>query len=143
MSDPITIKSGLYEATVYVEGGWPAGVYFDNAAVAAGDPEFAKLASQEAALEDRRWSHRGDYPDVDALYDQKNARYMQATTRIAGELAPAILDAVEGTRVDPGGLRFDAHAGCRDCRCTPGVVGLLGAQVNVRLASENEARQEG
>ncbi len=134
MSDPITIKSGIYEATVATRGGWPAGVYFDNDAVAAGDPEYAALASQEAALEDRRWSHRGDYPDVDDLYDRMNGRFEEAATRIAGELAPAILDTVEGTGLDPNGLRFDMYAGCECGRCTPGVVGLLGAHVCVSLA---------
>jgi len=146
MTRKTSITSGRYQLDIDtdVRGrfGAPQGFYFPHGVVEAVDPEYADLARQEHELGGRRedggkWAPRGVDPEVDDLYDRLNGRYVETVTRVADEVLPDVLAAVDGTRVEPDGLRFDRHAGC-SCPCTPGVAGLRGASVDVYLTDRSD-----
>lgn len=92
------------------------------------DETLADLVRQEEALGDLRGAERGDFPQVDALYQRLNDRLTNTKTVIARE-AVALLDGiVEGDVGRAAGLAgFSVLAGCKACPCTPGVI--LGARL--------------
>ena len=97
-------------------------IYIENPVALAADEELRQLHDEEASLGDRRWARRGKCPDVDALYDRLNARWLRVWEQIAREILPDLAGAVDG---DPAALtdsvRGNPKAGCDACPCSPGV----------------------
>lgn len=97
-------------------------VYYANTRVyvtdklAEQDETLKQLTTQEENLGEKRFSTRGEFPDVDKLYDRINRRIATVKREIAQQalLARGLIN--ENVRV-----RFSRHAGC-SCSCSPGVV---------------------
>ena len=130
-----------YTTTAVPNGGEPSVVYVSDAAAEAADTGLAELTRREAELGARRNSPRGEHPDVDTLYDELNAKIGEVKTEIARRVLAALNGGSVNLHRDTlGGLRFDRHAGCGLCPCSPGVVapglrmGLSTVAVSVELA---------
>jgi hypothetical protein len=78
------------------------------------DVRLRELEEQEASLGDRRFSERGEFPDVDKLYDRLNRRVATVYREIA-------LDALRRLECGDFTGNFSRYAGC-SCPCSPGVV---------------------
>jgi hypothetical protein len=99
-------------------------VYVDGTTSAKQD----ELSAQEANLGDKRYSTRGEFPEVDALYRSLNREYGKNAVRAAATVVSALmLDDVLGA-VTGLTFKFSRKAGC-SCPCSPGVV----ASQTVRL----------
>ncbi len=86
------------------------------------DATLRELEAREENLGDQRWSSRGDFPDVDKLYDDMNNRRFEVWVDIAREaltVIASLLDRDPAESLD--GAVGDAYAGCRTCKCSPGV----------------------
>lgn len=88
--------------------------YVSGVLAALHDARLRELEEQEAALGDKRFSERGEFPDVDRLYDRLNRRVATVYREIT-------LDALR--RLECGDItgNFSRRAGC-SCPCSPGVV---------------------
>lgn len=86
------------------------------------DEKLHALSEQEANLGDDRWSHRGEKPKVDKLYDRLNRRVATVKRQLALEAVRQLVgyENINGS--------FSRYAGC-SCKCSPGVV--LGRHVYV------------
>jgi hypothetical protein len=93
---------------VYVD----ADVYTGNGT----DLVLDALVEAEKNLGDKRWSRRGECPEVDDLYDTMNARIKKAEVKVAKDILALFLP-----DLDTDGARYSAKAGC-SCPCSPGVV---------------------
>ncbi|HEU4753643.1 MAG TPA: hypothetical protein VFU47_11090 [Armatimonadota bacterium] len=90
-------------------------LYVADEVASAADERLRELQKEESELGDRRFSTRGDFPDVDKLYDRLNRRIATVKREVA-------LDAVRRLpRCGDVTARFSRYAGC-SCPCSPGVV---------------------
>lgn len=95
-------------------------VYIDDALADRVDAALAALTAAEAALPTgRRWSTKGEFPEVDALYRRLNRRIAKVKRDLA---VAAIARFDEQWAPATKGARFSANAGCTTCSCSPGVV---------------------
>lgn len=103
-------------------------VIVDNDLAEAQDATLADLTRQEENLDDLRNADRGEFPEVDALYDAMNKHMVDTKTAIA-QTAVAQLSGIVTGNVERAVERaeFSRHAGCKACPCTPGVI--LGARL--------------
>lgn len=116
---PTTSTTDAYTITFCPRPDRPHSVVFVDPAVAgASDLVLAALAEQETRLGERRWAQRGQYRDVDELYDKLNAQIAAAGERIAREAITTLI----GSAAAAAGAEHSRYAGCRDCPCTPGVI---------------------
>lgn len=89
-----------------------ADVYIGNGT----DLVLDALVEAEKNLGDKRSSSRGDYPEVDGLYDAMNSRIRKAEVKAVKDILALFLP-----DLDTEGARYSAKAGC-SCPCSPGVV---------------------
>lgn len=99
----------------------------DNAVAVFSDPELARLAAEEANLGELRYCKSvregGSHPEVDDLYLRLHERYAAACLTITHEVLPLLTGIVDGAPIAAmAGAHFSRNAGCRDCKCSPGVV---------------------
>jgi hypothetical protein len=98
-------------------------VIVDDDLAQAQNDVLADLARQEEALDDLRYATRGEFPEVDALYDEMNQHIVDTKTTIAQTAVAQLSGIVEGN-VDRAVERaeFSRYAGCTVCPCSPGVI---------------------
>lgn len=90
-------------------------VYVTDEVSNESDEKLRELQAEEEVLGSRRWSTRGEFPDVDKLYDQLNRAIGRVKREVAVSAARKI--AVDDTITG----RFSRKAGC-SCPCSPGVI---------------------
>lgn len=76
---------------------------------------WVELHDAEENLGERRFATRGQFPDVDRLYDRLNREIMRQKRNVALYAVEQALGLEDVTG------RFSRHAGC-SCACSPGVV---------------------
>lgn len=115
-----TAVTDRHTITVYpVTGDGRSAVHVTADAEEAADSVLAELARRERALGDRRCSTRGEFPDVDELYDDLNHR----RAIVGGRLARQALRDAAALFDDAPNLtkaRYSRTAGC-SCPCSPGL----------------------
>jgi hypothetical protein len=86
------------------------------------DATLREMEAREENLGDQRWSTRGVYADVDKLYDDMNSRRFEVWLEIAREALTTVASVFDRDPAESlDGARGDAYAGCRTCKCSPGV----------------------
>ena len=103
-------------------------VYVTDELTHATDEKLQELLTAERELGDQRHSTRGEYPEVDRLYDRLN----RSIARVKRTLAVDTVRELLGDQYITG--RFSRHAGC-SCPCSPGVVLNRTIMHNDRLVS--------
>jgi hypothetical protein len=98
-------------------------VYVADRVAEARSTDLADLERQESDLGERRFAERGQFADVDDLYDRLNDETMRVKTLIAREVLASLHLMVDGdldTAI--GRAFFSRKAGGDMCPCSPGVV---------------------
>src|SRR5690606_27547574 len=90
-------------------------LYVADEVASTADERLRELQKEESELGDRRFSTRGDFPDVDKLYDRLNRRITTVKREVALAAGGGVPRSGEVAAV------FSRFAGC-DGRFLPGVV---------------------
>lgn len=100
----------------------PRFVSIENELATQRDDTLREMEAREENLGDQRWSTRGEFPDVDKLYDEMNGRRFDAWVAVTREAVTAIASLFDRDVTEAlDGAAGDAYAGCRTCKCSPGV----------------------
>lgn len=127
MDDTLEIPTAAYTIRLrsrdYYEQSPAPRIYVADDVAAAASADLAEYTRQERELGSRRWAKRGQYAEVDALYDLLNQTVMDVKTGIARDVLALLPPSVEGNLVEAvTRASFSREAGCDICPCSPGVV---------------------